>query len=194
MYIVADDQLIAPPGGKPDLSVRQFAQNVLCPYFHIPPNLASSERHWDAYAHITSDIIYTIASDIVYERRKSMKSAVQLANYEIGNVQGRKNEEESVERDKLHQRIQQLEQELTNVKEHYAQVMSEKAYQHFHQIRECEEGYARFVQSHKSEMNELKNEMETMRNVHATFLESYAEASLDALRKQRKDKDARANK
>lgn len=178
---VADDNLIVPLGGKPDLSVRQYAQNVLCPYFHIPPNLAASERHWDAYAHITSDIIYKIANDIVYERRKSMKSAVQLANYELGNLHGRK-EMNSAKKD---HRILELEQELANVKEQHAQAMSDKAYQHFNQIRECEEGYAKFVQSHRKEMSELKKEMETMRQVHTTFLESYAEASLDALRHAR---------
>ena len=126
-------------------------------------------------------MIYKIASDIVYERRKAMKSAVQLANYELGNVHGR-TEEDSTEKD---HRIQELEQELANIKEQHAQVMSEKAYQHFNQIRECEEGYNKFVQSHRQEMRELKKEMETMRHVHTTFLESYAEASLDALRNTR---------
>jgi hypothetical protein len=129
-------------------------------------------------------MIYKIASNIVYERRKSMKCAVQLANYEIGSL--RSKEKDIAIKDK---RIQELEKELATVKEQHAQVMSEKAYQHFNQIRECEEGYAKFVESHRQEMKELKSEMETMRHVHTTFLESYAEASLDALRKARNPRE-----
>lgn len=110
-----------------------------------------------------------------------MKSAVLLANYELGNVQGLK-EEDSAGKD---HRIQELEQELENVKEQHAHEMSQKALQHFDQIRVCEEGYNKFVQSHRQEMRELKKEMETMRHVHTTFLESYVETSLDALRNTR---------
>ena len=105
-----------------------------------------------------------------------MKSAVHLAHYELGNV---RRKEEIAEKDK---RINELEQELANVKEHHAKIISEKAYQHFNRIRECEAGYANLLENHRQEMKAVKKEMANMRNVHNSFLESYAEASLDALR------------
>jgi hypothetical protein len=54
------------------------AKNVICPYFNIPSNVVTKEP-WEACVRICSENINRFATNVLYQRRKSMKSAMELA-------------------------------------------------------------------------------------------------------------------
>jgi len=133
-----------------------------------------------------------------------MKSAVSFALYEIAkNRQGMlsagaaKNskppaatikaameaKKKETEKD---ERIKELEQQIASEKEKHATEIKALEDRHSNENTECENEYTEFVakmlKTHRKEMNELKRGMKDMQNVHKTFLDSYVEASVDALR------------
>jgi len=193
-------------------SFRDYVRDVISPYFSIPPNLAESEGQWEAYVHVSSDNINEFARNVVYQRRKSMKSAVELAFYELRDSKHNRQSEKtddgnsnavnekkeptktatpsnSVNKDHEKEKdlkIKKLEEELHVTKLQHAKQMSAMKDRHLDETKDCESNYTKFVskviKSHRKEVNDLRKDMKTMNNVHATFLESYAEASLEELR------------
>ena len=215
-----------------DRSVRDYVRDVISPYFNVPSNLAGSEGQWEAFVHISSDNINEFARNVVYQRRKSMKSAVELAFHEMknnkrssclledGNGDGDSSKElanknnksstsnvvvtennntriDQLERElvstKLEyalqlkdKQINQLEQELASTKLKHASLISSIEDQHAAETKDNATKYTDFVakllKSHRGEMEEQRNSQKRMQDVHKTFLESYVEASVDALR------------
>mmetsp|Transcript_11849 Transcript_11849/g.25656 ORF Transcript_11849/g.25656 Transcript_11849/m.25656 type:complete len:142 (+) Transcript_11849:1863-2288(+) len=133
-----------------------------------------------------------------------MKSAVNFALYEIaknrqnllsaGTAQNRKPaaativatmeaKKKETEKD---ERIKKLEEQLASEKEKHATEIKALKDRHNNENKECDNEYTEFVakmlKTHRKEMNELKRGMKDMQNVHKTFLDSYVEASVDALR------------
>ena len=92
-FAVDDDLLKQSLEEDADRSVRDYVKHVISPYFNVPPEYANSEGYWDAFVRISSDNINEFARNVVYQRRKSMKSAVELAFYEMKNSDNRKNNE-----------------------------------------------------------------------------------------------------
>jgi len=92
---------------------------------------------------------------------------------------------------KTNERNKELEDGLAKTVDKFKNEMDSLKAKHDIETKECETDYTRFVEnlikSHRKEIDDLRNEMKTMQNVHRTFIESYVEASLDVLRKKNFD-------
>ena len=190
-------------GNNADPTVRAYVKDVIGPYFNIPPDLvcpSMAGTPWNAYVNISSQNINEFARNVIYQRRKSMKSGVDLAVHELGGGTssdvvkspdakaaakddgGRKAKEDHLGEAK----IKALQKELSKTKAKHAKEISSLKEQHKKEAEESEKKYNDFVanltKSHRKQVNDLKREMKSMENVHKTFLDSYVEASLDALR------------
>ena len=229
--LVPDDQLIKPVGEKSALSICAYIKNVICPYFNIPSNVVTKEP-WEAYVRICSENINRFATNVLYQRRKSMKSAMELAcsvrNRDDKTHEAHKKEAELLRKEnmllrkemakldernkeledglaktdernkeledglaKTNERNKELEDGLAKTVDNFKNEMDSLKAKHDIETKECETDYTRFVEnlikSHRKEIDDLRNEMKTMQNVHRTFIESYVEASLDVLRKKNFD-------
>ena len=81
---VDDDMLMRSLENGNDHSVRMCISNVIAPGLGIPPNIFNNnEGRWEGYVHVSSDHITQFAKNIVYQRRKGMKSAVEIACSEL---------------------------------------------------------------------------------------------------------------
>lgn len=206
--LVSDDLLIKPLGEKSAPSMRAFVKNVICPYFNVPSHLVSKEEPWEAYVNICSENIHRFARNILYQRRKSMKSATQLAmslqnnrdnlGDEVKNISDGGNEKDikqlrednkrlQLEMTRKDERIKELDADFVKTLKKFSHKLSSLKKNHELEMKECETKYTGFVKdlikSHRKETDDLRKEMKSMRNVHRTFIESYVEASVDMLRK-----------
>ena len=201
--LVPDDQLIKPVGEKSALSICAYIKNVICPYFNIPSNVVTKEP-WEACVRICSENINRFATNVLYQRRKSMKSAMELA-CSVRNRDNKTHEahkKEAVllrtenmlwrkEMAKMDERNKELEDGLAKTVDNFKNEMDSLKAKHNIETKECETDYTRFVEnlikSHRKEIDDLRNEMKSTQNAHRMFIESYVEASLDVLRNKNFD-------
>ena len=166
---------------------------------------------------ICSENINRFATNVLYNRRKSMKSAVELAwsvrardngadeneaellrmrkeNTQLREEMAKQDEHLRKENTQLREdmakkdeRIQEREDSLAKTVDNFTKEMDSLKTKNDIEAAECETEYTRFVEnlikSHRKEMDDLRNEMNSAQNIHKTFIESYVEASLDVLRK-----------
>ena len=201
--LVPDDQLIKPVGEKSALSICAYIKNVICPYFNIPSNVVTKEP-WEAYVRICSENINRFATNVLYQRRKSMKSAMELAcsvrNRDNKTHEAHKKEAVLLRKEnmlwrkemaKMDERNKELEDGLAKTVDNFKNEMDTLKAKHNIETKECETDYTRFVEnlikSHRKEIDDLRNEMKSTQNAHRTFIESYVEASLDVLRNKNFD-------
>ncbi|EJK61145.1 hypothetical protein THAOC_18412, partial [Thalassiosira oceanica] len=83
-----DDQLKSSSDWNSDQTIKSYATEVIQPYLEIPPDIEASGPDWQAYVHVSSSNIRQFARSVIYQRRKAMKSAVELAMYEIKTLNG----------------------------------------------------------------------------------------------------------
>ena len=151
--LVPDDQLIKPVGEKSALSICAYIKNVICPYFNIPSNVVTKEP-WEACVRICSENINRFATNVLYQRRKSMKSAMELAcsvrNRDDKTHEAHKKEAELLRKEnmlwrkemaKMDERNKELEDGLAKTDE---------------RNKELEDGLAKTVDNFKNEMDTLK--------------------------------------
>jgi len=95
-----------------------------------------------------------------------MKSAVELA------IHAFKRENNTTAKD---QRIKELERALSKQREEHAEELK-------HHNANYTNFVAKLIKSHRKEIDAVRKEMNKMQSVHKTFIDSYVESSLDALR------------
>lgn len=194
---VTDAMLTEPLETNRDPTVQAYVKDVIFPYFDIPQGVSADKNGcWTACVHISSDNINAFARNVVYRRRKCMKSAVELACYEIRREVNQANKRSdggaaggsavAAAPEGKEGRVAELERELAKVRADHASKVSKMKEEHLKEMRSREDKYVNFVaklqKSHRLEVDELKREKRSMMSVQKTFLESYVEASLDALR------------
>jgi chromosome segregation ATPase len=198
--LVPDEQLIKPVGKKSSPSIGAYVKNVICPYFNVPPDIVAKEGPWKTCVSICSENIYRFARNVLYQRRKSMKSAVELV-YSImkryGEVENDikalrlENEQLRKEIAKKDGQINDLEDKLTLTMNTFTKELESAKTKHDIETKESENAYTEFIQSlctsHRREMDDLRKSMKSTQNIHRTFIDSYVEASLDLLRKSNCD-------
>ena len=86
--IATDDQLKSSSDWNSDQTIKSYATAVIQPYLEIPPDIEANGPDWQAYVHVSSSNIRQFARSVIYQRRKAMKSAVELAMYEIKTLDG----------------------------------------------------------------------------------------------------------
>ena len=199
--LVNDEMLNIPLQDDANGSVKAYVKNVICPYFNVPSNLPERAGKWEAYVHISSENINEFARNVVYQRRKAMKSAVELAYYEVMNNDERRgslhpdagsgNNKQSGEmqddhssktvsrEEKLATDLERSEKTLIETIAKHKKEISALKEQHLKETEECEANYTEFV---AKLIAKHRKEKEEMQRVHTTFAESYVESSLDALR------------
>ena len=197
-----------------DPSIRKYVEDIFCRYLHIPADLAGSKGK-QGTVQLSLKEMNDFAKLLVYQKRKSMKSAVELALLEIGEhpeevydgeggstaptqTNNEQNTRVSDEKEKDKQikelveknkRIKELEEKDESIKELETQLQSEKTKHtiqiqvlndlHSHETKETEAEYTKFVsdliKKNQKKMDAVTQELECMKNVHRTFLESFVE-------------------
>lgn len=83
-------------------------------------------------------------------------------------------------------RVKELEEELAMMKQKHEEDVAAIKSKHVKETKKTEKNYADFVskmvKSHRKEINSLKKSLKEKESSHKAFLESYVEASVDALR------------
>lgn len=198
--LVPDEQLIKPMGEKSSPSIRAYVKNVICPYFNVPPDVVAKEGRWEACVPICSENIYRFARNVLYQRRKSMKSAVELVLSVKSRDDGKENDIRVLreENEKLRgqitrkdDQISELEDKLAVTLNSFTEELESTRTKHENETKASEAAYTGFVQNlvknHRRELDDLRRSMKTAQNVHKTFIDSYVEASLDCLQRSRCD-------
>ena len=200
--LVPDEQLIKPMGEKSSPSIRAYVKNVICPYFNVPPDVVAKEGRWEACVPICSENIYRFARNVLYQRRKSMKSAVELVLSVNNRDDGKVNDDDirvlREENEKLRgkitrkdEQISKIEDELAVTLDSFTKELQSTRTKHENETKASEAAYTGFVQNlvkkHRREMDDLRRSMKTAQNIHKTFIDSYVEASLDCLRRSNCD-------
>ena len=251
-----DDQLKSSSDWNSDQTIKSYATEVIQPYLEIPPDIESNGPDWQAYVHVSSSNIRQFARSVIYQRRKAMKSAVELAMYEIktlsasgagGSKGGQQAQQDQTSealrarvdaltqkvaekdaairaleagigagaggdgttsasagrRDVLLSRIARLEAasaahegrvrdlverhgaEIKAKEERFADLAAKRANEHRVSLKRQQEAYGELLakrnEEHRREVRGLKDQLEGVEERQRVFLESYVEASLDAL-------------
>lgn len=173
-----------------DQSTKMCILNVIAPGLGIPPNIFdSNEGIWEGYVHVSSEHIAQFSKNIVYQRRKGMKSAVAFAFDEMIKKHEVLMDKQRASYDtKLNdqsKRIKELEDQLLAEKEIHTKQMEALDELHLADTEECDKAHYDFVEkmvkSHRKEITALKDEMKSMQAMHARVLDIYVDASCDTL-------------
>jgi hypothetical protein len=183
-------------GEKSSPSIRAYVMNVICPYFNVPPDVVAKEGRWEACVPICSENVYRFARNVLYQRRKSMKSAVELVLSVKSHDDGKANEikvlhEENEElRRQLtrkNEQISELKDQLDVASNSFTKELEDTRTKYEVESKRIEAAYTEFVQdlvkNHRREMDDMRRSMKTAQNIQKTFIDSYVEASLDCLQR-----------
>ena len=151
--LVPDDQLIKPVGEKSALSICAYIKNVICPYFNIPSDVVTKEP-WEACVRICSENINRFATNVLYQRRKSMKSAMELA-CSVRNRDDKAHEAHEKEAELLRQENTQLREEMVKMDERNKELEDGLA-KTVGRNKELEDGLAKTIDNFTKEMGSLK--------------------------------------
>ncbi|KAL7462847.1 hypothetical protein ACHAXS_003222, partial [Conticribra weissflogii] len=138
-----DDILKQSLDDKNDQSNRLCISNIIAPGLGIPNNLFNNtDRRWEAYVHLSSDHVMQFSKHIVYQRRKSMKSAVEVACDEMKKKHTFLINEQmtrfQLTIDSQNERIKQLEEQLENERKVHKKQMEALEELHLADTEECE--------------------------------------------------------
>ena len=139
------------------------------PYFNVPPGVSQIPERigWQGICQLNLQNIIEFARNVLFQRRKCMKSAVELAIHAF-----KRENNDTTAKD---QRIKELERALSKQREEHAEELK-------HHKANYTNFVAKLIKSHRKEIDAVRKEMNKMQSVHKTFIDSYVESSLDALR------------
>jgi len=128
---------------KNDQSNRICISNIIAPGLGIPIDLFNNtDGSWEGYVHMSSDHVMQFSKHIVYQRRKSMKSAVEVACDEMKKKHTFLMNEQmtrfQLTIDSRNERIKQLEEQLENERGIHKKQMEALEELHLADAEECE--------------------------------------------------------
>ena len=166
------------------------------------PNTMVTGHLQQWHAVISSEDGKRIVRNMIYQRRKALKSAAELVFHTMKGEQsnlraGGKQKGLAKGKSKAHQTseagkdglVEELMETLATQEkqheDHAALIKKKLREEHEAELDEVESEYKTIVsdlmKAHRKEIQELKKQIRTSENVHKTFLDSYVEASLDSL-------------
>ena len=167
---------------------KECIKNLIAPCLEIHPSMLSN----DGYVHVSPEILSKLAKDIIFLRRKGMKSAVAVAFEEV------KEKHETIMKERKRtsplsatntvtdataaRRIEELERALEAEKQKSVAMKKSFMGQQLEIEKEHVEFVSKQIKDHRKQLNDLRKEMKDMKSHHAQVLEEYVEACCETMR------------